>query len=267
MPDPYSNPDAQPESSIQAMATRLEERGRHAAFLKMIRDYASSLPDDRPLTVLDLGCGTGVVIRQLAGHLHPSSVLHGADISAELLKEAARLAPSGIHWDHLASGPLPYRDATFDAVTMHTLLSHVPDPAFLLAEARRILKPDGRLIVFDADHSGTTYNQPTYEITRRIDHLLTSTIATHPDICRQLPRFLKSTGFELIHHQSEIISECGKGDYWLSSVHSFSRLLPTLGVLTPQEADSWVEHMLRSHQDGTFFAAGAFYTFHARPEN
>lgn len=264
MPDPYANPDAQTESAIQAMITRLEERGRHSGFVSMIRKYVLTLPSDKPLKVLDLGCGTGVVLRQLAGALHPSSIFHGADVSAELLKEAKRLAPdSRIKWDHISVGALPYSDATFDAITMHTLLSHVPDPARILLEARRVLKEDGRLIVFDADHAGTTYNQPSYEVTRRIDHLLTSAIATHPDICRQLPRLLKTSGYELRGHDSAMISECGKGDYWLSSVKGFARLIPTLGVLSPQEADSWVKHMLHSHEDGTFFAAGAFYTFYA----
>lgn len=267
MADPYTNPDAQPESAIQAMITRLEERGRHAGFLRMIRHYVKALPDDRPLGVLDLGCGTGVVVRQLAEALHPSSVLHGADISAELLGEAQRLTPNHrITWDHLSAGPLPYADGTFDAITMHTLLSHVPDPSYVLSEAKRVLKRDGCLIVFDADHAGTTYNQPDYEMTRRVDHLLTSAMATHPDICRQLPRLLKMAGYELLAHDSAVISECGKGDYWLASVRGFERLIPTIGALSPEEAESWVRYMIGSHEDGTFFASGAFYTFYARPQ-
>ncbi len=249
------------------MITRLEERGRHNRFLRMIGKYVDTLPKDRPLTVLDLGCGTGVVIRQLASRLHPGSALHGADVSLELLKEAERLAPgSRIDWKHISPGPLPYAEATFDVITMHTLLSHAPDPTCILAEARRVLKKDGRLIVFDADHAGTTYSQPDYATTRRIDHLLTSAIATHPDICRQLPRLLKNSGYVLSAHDSEVISECGKGDYWLSSVKGFARLIPTIGALSPQEAESWVSYMLDSDENGTFFAAGAFYTFYAHPQ-
>lgn len=267
MPDPYTNPDAQSQSVIQAMITRLEERGRDARFLGMIRRYVLTLSKEEPLKVLDLGCGTGVVTRQLHGHLHPSSVVHGADVSAQLLEEARRLAPdSRIQWDRIPVGQLPFEDASFDAITMHTLLSHVPSPAEVLTEARRVLKPSGTLIVFDADHAGTTYSQPEYETTRRIDHLLTSAIATHPDVCRQLPRLLKMCGYELSGHHSEIISECGKGHYWLSSVHGFARLIPSLGVLAQEEADIWVKHMLDSHENGSFFAAGAFYTFYARPQ-
>lgn len=266
MPDPYTNPDEQVESTIHAMITRLEERGKHSGFLQMIRRYAKTLPMERPLKILDLGCGTGVVVRQLLDVLHPASQFHGADVSAELLKEAARLSPDDcITWDHLDGGALPYADGSFDAITMHTLLSHVQDPVFLLSEARRVLKENGTLIVFDADHAGTTYNQPEYEVTRRVDHLLTSSIATNPDICRQMPRILKASGFKITDHRADVISECGKGDYWLSSVHGFARLMPTIGALSPEEAESWVDYMLKSHEEGTFFASGAFYTFYAQP--
>ncbi|MEM7600209.1 MAG: methyltransferase domain-containing protein [Verrucomicrobiota bacterium] len=266
MPDPYSNPDEQPESAIQAMATRLEERGRHDGFSRMISTYVQTLPTDRPLRVLDLGCGTGVVTRQLIESLAPGSEVHGGDVSAELLKQAKLCSPnSGIIWDHLPSGPLPYADETFDAVTMHTLLSHVPNPLSILAESKRILKPDGRLIVFDADHAGTTYSQSDFEKTRRMDHLLISAIATNPDVCRQLPRLFKESGFGLSSHCVDVISECCLGDYWLSSVEGFARLIPTLGAVSANEGEAWVKHMRASHEDGTFFAAGAFYTFHAHP--
>lgn len=265
MPDPYANPDAQSEASLQVMITRLEERGRFPAFARMIRKYGQSLPSDRPLKVLDVGCGTGVVIRELAGVLHPASTFHGADVSAGLLKEARKRAPHlRAEWDQIAPGSLPYADGAFDVVTMHTLLSHVPDPAQLLREAKRVLAPDGRLIVFDVDHAGTTYQQPDYARTRRFDQLIAAAISTHPDICRQLPRLLQGGGYELTQHEAEVISECGKGDYWLSSVRSVARLLPTLGVLSAEETESWTRHMLRSHEDGTFFAATAFYTFYAR---
>jgi len=204
------------------------------------------LAKDKPLKVLDLGCGTGVIVRQLSKCLHADSQLYGADISRELLNEATRLC--------------------FDVIIMHTLLSHVENPLEVLSEARRVLKEDGRLIVFDADHAGTTYNQADYETTRRTDYLLTTAIATNPDICRQLPVLLKDSGYQLCDHSVDVISECGKGDYWLSSVKGFARLMPSIDALSADEADSWVTHMMQSHDNGTFFASGAFYTFFAKAD-
>jgi SAM-dependent methyltransferase len=266
--DPYSNPDQQADTTLQAMITRLEERGQHPVFHRMIDQYANEIAADTPIRLLDLGCGTGVVIRLLEQRLHPAAILHGADISRCLLDAARGLAPdSRVNWDHLDGTRLTYADAAFDCITMHTLLSHVPDVGKLLEEVFRVLKPGARLIVFDADHASTTYGLPDYVTMRDIDHKLTSAIATHPDICRQLPRLLKAAGFRLQRHDSTLLSECGTGDFWLSSVRGFARLIPALGILPAAEGQAWVDHMLRSHADGTFFAAGAFYTFHAvKPE-
>ena len=264
MKDPYSDPDSQEAVTLEAMITRLEERGQHPRFASMVERYASSLPQDRPLKVLEIGCGTGVILRQVAKSLHPDSVLHGADISQSFLNKAQLLDTSGkIQWDHQPAGQLTYDSGSFDAVILHTLLSHVPDPDVVLQEVARVLKPKGQLIMFDADHAGTTYGLPEYTKMRQIDFTLTSAIATHPDICRQLPRLLQSSNFHLQQHHSEIISECGKGEFWLSSVQGFAKMIPKLGILTPEDTEYWTNHMLSSHEKGTFFAAGAFYTFFA----
>ena len=103
MPDPYLDPDSQNQTAVEAMASRLEARGKNATFSRMIQNYGSTLPTDKALTVLDLGCGTGVVIRQLAKMLHSSSKLHGADISSKLLSEAAKFSENDqIQWDHIS---------------------------------------------------------------------------------------------------------------------------------------------------------------------
>ncbi len=91
--DPYSNPDQQADTTLQAMITRLEERGQHPVFHRMIDQYANEIAADTPIRLLDLGCGTGVVIRLLEQRLHPAAILHGADISRCLLDAARGLAP------------------------------------------------------------------------------------------------------------------------------------------------------------------------------
>ena len=49
-------------------------------------------------------------------------------------------------------------DETFDVVVMHTLApATVAEPATVLAEARRLLRPGGRLVVFDGDYASTTF--------------------------------------------------------------------------------------------------------------
>jgi hypothetical protein len=185
------------------------------------------------------------------------------------------------------------------------LPGHVPDTAAMLTQTHRILRPTGRLIVFDADHASTSFSLPDPRKGRDIDFKLVSAIATHPAICRQLPLNLKQANFEVcvcvcssssslrigglqthfpltaqVAHFSPsfgvwqgrllVIERSGVVAPSLAFVcrisyvfHSFSRLIPAMGILSEEEGRDWVDHMVRSHDDGTFFASGAFYTFHA----
>jgi ubiquinone/menaquinone biosynthesis C-methylase UbiE len=178
--DPWTNPDTHADGTVEAMSTRLEERGANAAFAGMIEKYLSmvlptaSVEQQPRFAVLDLGTGTGVVIRACAARLQKNGIpgdnvrLHGLDISEKLLAQARRLDTSNsITWtklDPADGGRLPYADGEFDVIVMHTLLSHVTDPVSTLRDAARCLKKrDGRLVVFDADHAGTVYGLPDFQ--------------------------------------------------------------------------------------------------------
>ena len=262
--DPYQSPDTQSDEAIAAMTTRLEDRGTNADFQGMIDDYLADIPADRSIAVLDLGCGTGVVTRRLTEHLHPGSRLHGADISERFLDEARRRSGKAeIRWDLVEGDALPYEDGAFDFVIMHTLLTHVPDPVATLREAGRVLKDGGRIIAFDADYASTTYAYPDRETMREIDYRLLSAVAANIDVCRQLPRLIREAGLVLSRHRAYVLSEAGRGDFWLSSVEGFARLIPALEILPEEQGREWVEHMRRSHEQGTFFASSNYYTFTA----
>jgi SAM-dependent methyltransferase len=262
--DPYQSADNQSDAVIDAIIERLEARGENARFRDFIGDYLGEIGWDGVSVVVDLGCGTGVVTRMVAERAGPAVRVVGVDLSEKLLEAARRLSTDArIEWCRASADALPMADGTADVVILHTLLSHVPDPAAVLAEVRRVLKPGGRAVIFDADYASTTFAAEDWKRGMEVDLKLFAAVVANLDVCRRMPGLIVGAGLNLDSHRAHVIAEAGHGDFWLSSVRGFEKLIPALGIMPDAEGRAWVAEMLAKHEAGTFFAAGNYYTFHA----
>ncbi len=106
---------------------------------------------DGPAAVLEIGCGTGSLTALLADAL-PTASITGLDPDTDVLaRAAAKGAPSRIRWQEGNATRLPMPDGSFDLVVASLMLHHLTTDEKLaaLAEARRVLRPGGRLHVAD----------------------------------------------------------------------------------------------------------------------
>ncbi len=94
--------------------------------------------------LLDIGCQTGVNTLLLAQAADTRHIV-GLDYNARTLREAAAKGICVLVGD--ANHPLPFADASFDAVTMMDVLEHLVDPRLAIGEARRVLRPGGYLVI------------------------------------------------------------------------------------------------------------------------
>jgi ubiquinone/menaquinone biosynthesis C-methylase UbiE len=125
----------------------LEEKDRWINLLSRI-----ITPNHKPLTIVDIGSGTGFVSLQISTLLSPLDNLIVSDLSQGMLDACmAALAKTGclctITPLKLNGLTIGLEDRSVDIMTMNSVLHHIPDISSFFAEAKRILKPEGLIII------------------------------------------------------------------------------------------------------------------------
>ena len=156
------------------------------------------VPHLRPgMTVLDCGCGPGVLTLEIAERVAPGQVI-GIDTDVGQCAKGQALADArgitNIRFEPADVYALPYPDATFDAVFSHALVTHLAEPMRALAENRRVLKPDGMLAVSANDYEAAAVS-PAGSAIERMYSFYTRVI-THNGGNRLLARHLRGALLE-----------------------------------------------------------------------
>jgi ArsR family transcriptional regulator len=128
-----------------------EIRSLHVPEREVEAALAALLPQDETWgALLDIGTGTGRMLEVLGRR---ASRAVGVDQSREMLAIArANLEAAGLGQCHVRQADmyqLPFPPDSFDAAVVHQVLHYAEDPADVLAEAARVLRPGGRLMVVD----------------------------------------------------------------------------------------------------------------------
>jgi len=147
-------------AAFEARATTYEDgwRGRmHRDIADRTATLAASVAtaNGGSARVLDVGCGTGLVLRAVAARLPGAEVLAGVDAAAAMIEVArARAAGDPVSGSRLSfeqgmAEQLPFPDESFDLVVSAVSFHHWNDQAAGLAECHRVLAPGGRLVLTD----------------------------------------------------------------------------------------------------------------------
>ena len=100
------------------------------------------LPDREQLEILDVGCGTGSILKKLEKHSHAI----GVDISEEAVKFCKLRGCKNVYKINQKEG-LFFKDSTFNLITALDILEHIDDDCAALAEYYRIIRKGGVLLV------------------------------------------------------------------------------------------------------------------------
>jgi ubiquinone/menaquinone biosynthesis C-methylase UbiE len=267
--DPYHVTDQLDDAFLDVIIARLEARGKHPFFHKVLAEYLDAMDVDAASTVLDMGSGTGVAARSIARRPNFSGKVTGVDLSPYLAQTAARLSAEeglGERIDFRAGDTrsLDLADKSFDAVIAHTLISHVEDPLIVLKEIARVVRPGGMVAIFDGDYASMTFTLSDEEQTRQYDEAIINAIVTSPRAMRYMPRLMRDAGLQMVRVFPYVMADVGKVDFWLSGIESFEKLAPKSGALTEDEAKRWFTSLVRDSEEGIFFGACNYYGYVAR---
>ena len=124
----------------------------HRVLIRRIREAAG----DRPIKMLDVGCGTGVFASKVREAL-PRVEVCGVDLVSDMLRKGQprwRLHRGHVFPVQGDSERLPFASGSFDIVTCANSFHHYPRQDRAVAEMRRVLRPGGRLMIIDGYRDG-----------------------------------------------------------------------------------------------------------------
>lgn len=265
MPDPYSqitkvDPDVL-DILLQAMELRAadpRQKGIRDAFLSWI-----DIPESA--SVLEVGCGSGAVCRDLASRPMVGEVV-GVDPSPAFVAKARELAPgiSNLRFDEGDARSLPYDDEAFDAVVFHTCLTHVPGPDKALTEAMRVLRPNGHLAILDGDYATTTVAIGDNDPVQACVDAAMAALVHDRWLARRLPSLVTAAGFHIERLDSHGYLQITAPDYMLTLVDRGADVLARDKRIGPAIADALKREARRRVEDDQFFGFIAFTSLIAR---
>jgi SAM-dependent methyltransferase len=259
--DPYVNIDGQPEP--RRFARLLELRGAQPHQARLRRAFVGFAGIRPGWRVLDVGCGTGIVTRDLRARVGPTGRVVGVDPSRAFIREARRRAsaePRGRCTFRVADGRgLPFPTASFDAAVAVTVLLHVTASDRVLAEMMRVTRSGGYVAVLDQDLGTLAIDLPDRALTRRIVDAHADRIYANPWSGRTLLRRFRTVGLRRVRGRAFVVVDRGYDSYVRSILERRVELTTSWRVITAAEGRRWLESADAAGGRGEFFMSLNYY--------
>jgi len=246
-----------PPATDPGFALRFFDAGNQLPAVRALKPLMlDQLRLHRGQRVLEVGCGAGDDVCTIARRVGPNGHVLGIDASPLVIAEATRRAngrnlPVSFQVGDAHALELP--DASIDRCRAERLLMHVQgEPAQLVGELARVLRPAGRLVLFELDWDTFAIDGADLELTRRIVRSYSDGVANGM-VGRTLPRLLRDAGFldvVTIPHAVEIPFDFFG---WVLSGHLDAAI--AAGSFTTEELIGWWDAIDEAQERGRFYAA------------
>ena len=207
--------------------------------------------------VLDIGSGPGFLAAEMAQEVGPDGTVTGLDPSPSMLTLAQNRRPDAgaavVRYLDGKATSLPFPDASFDVVTSTQVYEYVVDIEAALAEAHRVTRPGGRLLVLDTDWDSVVWRSTDPDGMRRVlaawdEHLV------DPHLPRRLTGLLKTAGFAVTHQSAIPLLNVGYDEHTYSAglIGFIESFVPGHAGVTEAETHAWSEGLVALGPDFFF---------------
>ena len=228
------------------LAGRLELRARSQDEIEARATYLDLLGVKAGERALDVGCGSGVVTRDIARRVGPAGRAIGVDPSPQFLAVARELAEGAglggrVEFREGSALHLPFPDGAFDVAVAVTVLSHTPGGENAIAEMARVVRPGGRVGVLDLDTDMTSVTHPDRALTRRIVAAASDATAVDGWLARRLPLLFAQAGLEDVRVRGFFPLESDPRGFYAGLAERAADTALTAAAITEAERRSWLE--------------------------
>ena len=212
--------------------------------------------------ILDVGCGPGLLVHDLAAEVGPAGRVVGVDTSLPMLKLAGQRC-AGLPQVEFAEGnaaALAADDAAFDAVACIQVLLYIKEFENVLAEIHRVLKPGGRVAIMETDWRGAVLNHPDPTLTHKMMAAWDQSVPS-PNLPARLGPLLRQHGFTAVRIEAIPILTTAylPESYSVGMMAQFAKLARDNGTVSKAESKEWLNELRRlGAEDAYFFCVNRF---------
>lgn len=222
---------------------------------RLVRAALAARPGER---VLDVGCGPGFFCAELVDEVGAEGEVVGVDSSPQMLALAAERCRrhDNVRLLEANATSLPVEDAGFDAALCVQVLEYVPDVAGALAQLHRVLRPGGRVVVWDVDWATVSWRSADPARMRRVLSAWDEHLA-HPSLPRTLAPALRQAGFEQVEMQAHAFAgaRLDGGAYGAAAIPIIERFVAGRAGVGADEAQAWAAEQRALGERGEFYFA------------
>jgi arsenite methyltransferase len=230
----------------------------------LVREAVGAQPGER---ILDVGCGPGFYVAELLEQVGPQGSMVAVDVSPQMLAIAARRCAghANVEFREAPATKLPADDASFDAALSVQVLEYVADTSAALAEIHRLLRPGGRVVIWDVDWGTLSWQSADPERMARAMRAWDAHLA-HPSLPRTLTAQLRAAGFEDVTVEGHLFvnNDFDPESYLAATLPLIEDYLVGSGLIAVDEAQAWAAEQRELGARGEYFVACVQFCFAAR---